>query len=91
MSDSSGFVCPNCGLTEAAARADVSTLPNASPWYLGLMLNDCAKCGCAIPCHLSRHWSGVSLKEARRQWSEVFWPTAPFPKTTHFHSGANTV
>jgi len=53
--------------------AMVSTLFDPEvPWSGILQRITCAQCHFVIPAHLAERWNGISVKQARQQWREVY-------------------
>lgn len=75
--ENSGFVCPECGSTEASTYEDVSTdYDPQNPWSGVLERITCAKCDFLIPAHLGERWGQMSVEEARQEWQDVYRETA---------------
>jgi hypothetical protein len=68
-----GFICPNCGSTEAEFMTMVSSIPDGEdPWSSVLQVLTCAKCKRKIPAHLGERWNDRTVEEARSEWSETY-------------------
>ena len=67
------FICPECGSREVSVMAMIQPVPNETdPWSSVLQTMRCASCRREIPTHLAERWEGISVKEARKEWREVY-------------------
>ncbi len=79
------FICPECGSKEAGMQAMVSrSMPtgekNEDPWASVLQDIECASCKMIIPVHLGERWDNISIKEAQKEWKELYRKTSRFQK-----------
>ena len=63
------FVCPECGSTHCLPLSLSEALKQGTGRRRGCV---CAQCHLKIPLHLAERWGGISFKEARKQWREIY-------------------
>ncbi len=67
------FICPECSSIEYKSHLYVSTYPDPNdPWSNILQTYECARCEKYIPAHLAERWNNITLKEAKKEWEDVY-------------------
>jgi acetone carboxylase gamma subunit len=73
-SESTNFLCPNCG-SKKTPEFDFSISPDLSspsPWSHVLQARVCADCGLLIPLHLAEMWNDMTASEAKEEWETLY-------------------
>lgn len=69
--------CPECDCSKEGEVLQISVEHDAhSPWSNVLKAVSCADCGHLIPAHIWEHWNGLTHKQAKREWIDIYRPRA---------------
>ena len=68
------FICPNCECEEIFEQKFLSIEePNDSnPWSSVTQVIKCDGCKKTIPAHLGERWDGITLEQAKKEYSEKY-------------------